>query len=35
VTSAEGETLFDRRGSVPVAPASTLKLVVGATALNR
>ncbi len=35
VASAEGETLFDRRGSVPVAPASTLKLVVGATALNR
>jgi D-alanyl-D-alanine carboxypeptidase/D-alanyl-D-alanine-endopeptidase (penicillin-binding protein 4) len=35
VTSAEGETLFDRRGETPVAPASTLKLVVGATALNR
>ncbi|MBD5634728.1 MAG: D-alanyl-D-alanine carboxypeptidase/D-alanyl-D-alanine-endopeptidase [Candidatus Eremiobacteraeota bacterium] len=35
VTSAEGATLFDRRGSVPVAPASTLKLVVAATALNR
>jgi D-alanyl-D-alanine carboxypeptidase/D-alanyl-D-alanine-endopeptidase (penicillin-binding protein 4) len=35
VVSAEGRTLFDRRGSVPVAPASTLKLVVGAAALNR
>ncbi|MBD5605008.1 MAG: D-alanyl-D-alanine carboxypeptidase/D-alanyl-D-alanine-endopeptidase [Candidatus Eremiobacteraeota bacterium] len=35
VASAEGSTLFDRRGNVPVTPASTLKLVVGATALNR
>jgi len=34
VASAEGETLFDRRGSQPFTPASTLKLVVGATALN-
>ncbi len=35
VVSADGTTLFDRRASVPFAPASTLKLVVGATALNR
>jgi D-alanyl-D-alanine carboxypeptidase/D-alanyl-D-alanine-endopeptidase (penicillin-binding protein 4) len=35
VASAEGATLFSRRGDVPAAPASTLKLVIGATALNR
>ena len=35
VVSGAGTTLFDRRASTPVAPASTLKLLVGATALNR
>jgi D-alanyl-D-alanine carboxypeptidase/D-alanyl-D-alanine-endopeptidase (penicillin-binding protein 4) len=35
VTAADGAVLFDRRGEAPVAPASTLKLLVGATALNR
>jgi D-alanyl-D-alanine carboxypeptidase/D-alanyl-D-alanine-endopeptidase (penicillin-binding protein 4) len=32
--SADGSTLFSRRGRVPVAPASTLKLVVAASALD-
>ncbi|MBD5657000.1 MAG: D-alanyl-D-alanine carboxypeptidase [Candidatus Eremiobacteraeota bacterium] len=34
VVGADGSTLFSRRGRVPVAPASTLKLVVAATALD-
>jgi len=34
VVAADGSTLFERRATVPVAPASTLKLVVAATALD-
>jgi len=34
VVDENGSTLFARRGTVPVAPASTLKLVIAATALD-
>lgn len=34
VLGADGSTLFSRRARVPVTPASTLKLVVAATALE-
>jgi D-alanyl-D-alanine carboxypeptidase/D-alanyl-D-alanine-endopeptidase (penicillin-binding protein 4) len=34
VVSADGKTLFGRRETHPVTPASTLKLVVAATAIN-
>jgi D-alanyl-D-alanine carboxypeptidase/D-alanyl-D-alanine-endopeptidase (penicillin-binding protein 4) len=34
VVAADGTTLYERRAAVPVAPASTLKLVVAASALN-
>jgi D-alanyl-D-alanine carboxypeptidase/D-alanyl-D-alanine-endopeptidase (penicillin-binding protein 4) len=34
VVAGDGTTLFSRRGTVPVAPASTLKLVVAASALE-
>jgi D-alanyl-D-alanine carboxypeptidase/D-alanyl-D-alanine-endopeptidase (penicillin-binding protein 4) len=34
VVDGAGSTLFSRRGRVPVAPASTLKLVVAAAALD-
>jgi D-alanyl-D-alanine carboxypeptidase/D-alanyl-D-alanine-endopeptidase (penicillin-binding protein 4) len=34
VVAADGQTLFARRATIPVAPASTLKLVVAATALD-
>ncbi len=35
VLAADGSTLFERRATVPVAPASTLKLVVAAGALDK
>jgi D-alanyl-D-alanine carboxypeptidase/D-alanyl-D-alanine-endopeptidase (penicillin-binding protein 4) len=35
VLAADGSPLFERRATVPVAPASTLKLVVAASALDR
>ena len=34
VVAADGSTLYARRAGLPVAPASTLKLVVAASALN-
>jgi D-alanyl-D-alanine carboxypeptidase/D-alanyl-D-alanine-endopeptidase (penicillin-binding protein 4) len=34
VVAGDGTTLFSRRGAIPVAPASTLKLVVAAGALD-
>jgi len=34
VVSADGTTLFAHRAGVPLAPASTLKLIVAASALN-
>ena len=34
VVSADGKTLYARRAGVPMTPASTLKLVVAATALD-
>jgi len=34
VVGGDGATLFSRRGNVPVAPASTLKLVIAATAFD-
>jgi D-alanyl-D-alanine carboxypeptidase/D-alanyl-D-alanine-endopeptidase (penicillin-binding protein 4) len=35
VLAADGSPLFERRATVPVAPASTLKLVVAASALDK
>ncbi len=35
VVAGDGSTLFERRATVPVAPASTLKLVVAASALDK